>query len=248
MVAERGGPKDKPGRLVDEAHVGVLYPASGLADTELQIMAPSGMWFHTTRISMPSATRKNLERLRDEADKGAELLAEARVDLVVLDCTLGSLIGGPGYDEEISRHLEGLCGIPATTASTALRAAIERLGLKKVVLITPYLQVMNDVEKEFLASEGCEVIADSGFGLITPFDQAAITEEKWVETVLGMEDPDADGYIISCGGVRVSGIIEELERELDRPVISSQQVVVWYAAKLLGFPLSGTGFGRLLEG
>jgi maleate cis-trans isomerase len=49
------------------ARVGIPYPASGLADHELAVMAPLRLTFHVTRLNMPLATRENLIQLRHEA-------------------------------------------------------------------------------------------------------------------------------------------------------------------------------------
>jgi maleate isomerase len=53
--------------------------------------------------------------------------------------------------------------------------------------------------------------------------------------VLELQRPDADVYFLSCANISVFAIIEELEARLARPVVTSNQAVVWDALSLLGW-------------
>jgi maleate isomerase len=56
-----------------------------------------------------------------------------------------------------------------------------------------------------------------------------------------VDTPDSDGVYIACTGFRSLEIIEDLERDLGKPVISANQATMWDALRLAGVP----GLGRL---
>jgi maleate isomerase len=50
---------------------------------------------------------------------------------------------------------------------------------------------------------------------------------------------------VSCANISVFGVIDELERKLDRPIVTSNQAVVWDCVSRLGAPHRGSCPGRL---
>lgn len=229
------------------ARIGVLYPASGLADYELNLLAPQGVTFHVTRLSMPQATKQALLDLACEAERAVKLLCEARVNLVAFNCTLGSLLGGEGYDKKLINRLQELSGLPVTTTATACVEALRFLGARHLVLITPYISDMNLAEIEFLEKMGFEVISSKGYGLIDPMSQAAVPPRVWYRRVLRSASALADAYFLSCSGIRVAEIIQPLEQSLGKPVVTSQQALVWHCLRLLNLSVIKRGYGCLLE-
>jgi maleate isomerase len=62
-----------------------------------------------------------------------------------------------------------------------------------------------------------------------------------------MKHPQADGYFVSCGGIRVVDIIEETEIALGKPVVTSNQSLVWHCLRKIGIQNDIGGFGSLLR-
>jgi len=56
----------------------------------------------------------------------------------------------------------------------------------------------------------------------------------WRERVIEAARRAADAYLLSCANIAALGIIDELERRLDRPVVTSNQAVLWDALARLG--------------
>jgi len=57
----------------------------------------------------------------------------------------------------------------------------------------------------------------------------------------------ADGVFISCTNFRNIEIIENLERDLSKPVVTSIQATVWAALRKVGIHESIGGYGKLLR-
>jgi len=133
----------------------------------------------------------------------------------------------------------------ATTTATAVRRAFDALGARKVVLITPYDQATTDHEAEFLQEAGYQVLQAMGFALKGSDAYCATPPAFWRDRVLEAARGDAEVYFVSCANISVLGVIEELEQRLRRPVVTSNQAVVWDCVSRLGAGGEGSCPGLL---
>ena len=107
---------------------------------------------------------------------------------------------------------------------------------------------MNVLAKAYLESCGIEVLNTKGLGLLYDKDMDATPLEKIYELAKSVDVPEADAVLILCTGVRSVPIIEMLEKDLKKPVISAIQASMWYSLKTLGIDTNEVkGFGSLFE-
>ena len=59
--------------------------------------------------------------------------------------------------------------------------------------------------------------------------------------------PQAEGILISCGGLRTLGVAKPLEDRHGLPVVSSTPAAFWAAMRLVGESARVAGCGQLLE-
>ena len=151
------------------------------------------------------------------------MLASIPVDVVLLGCTSGSLIEGPGYNQKIISLIEKASkGIPGLTTSTAVLQALRTLalGLKKIAVATAYIKAINDAEIRFLEGNGFKVTCLKGLELLN--NSEFLSQPPYVLYNLAYnaykERPEADGVFISCTSVRSPDVIEDLERNIGKPV------------------------------
>jgi maleate isomerase/arylmalonate decarboxylase len=143
-------------------------------------------------------------------------------------------------------------GRPAVATAPALVHACRALGLKRVSLATPYHDALNHHENEFLAENGIEVVAMKGLGIGAggPHEYvriAKVPEEDVYAHCRSADHPDAEGMIVSCTDFRTLGILPRLEKELGKPVVSSNLATFWMALRAAGVKERLKGYGRLLE-
>jgi maleate isomerase len=117
--------------------IGVLYPSSGLSEDELQRMLPEGVSLHIW-VPMAAPTYEAELHMVDRVEEASRLLADARADIIAFDCTVGSLIGGKGYDQVIINRIKEATGTIATTTATAVVAGLRAIGIRRFTLLTPY--------------------------------------------------------------------------------------------------------------
>jgi len=63
--------------------------------------------------------------------------------------------------------------------------------------------------------------------------------------VLEAAHPAADAYFLSCANISAFGLIEAIEQALDRPLITSNQAVLWDALVRIGHADVSACPGRL---
>jgi maleate isomerase len=146
--------------------------------------------------------------------------------------------------------MESASGVRATTTSTGLLAALSALGARRVAVATPYVDELNQLEAQFLEAQGFEVAALRGLSIGSDPDIARVpyarTRDLVLETVA--EADDADAVFISCTNLPTLALLDQLEQELGRPVISSVAVTIWHALRIAGIEASINSAGSLLAG
>lgn len=241
--------KDSPatGAVCQPKKIGMLLPSSNaMAEPEIQRMLPSDVTVLTTRLKLAGSTAAALLGMTEKVEEASGLLADAAVDLIVFNCTAVSTFD-PSMGEKISGRISAACGIPATTTSEALLAAFKVLRAKRIVLITPYIEEVNLREVDFLEHHGYEVVSQVGLGLLEGTSMAEVSPERWVDLARSRRDDSTDIYFLSCTAINVSSIIETLESELGRPVVTSNQAMLWHCLRRLGRNESIRGLGMLFE-
>ena len=118
---------------------------------------------------------------------------------------------------------------------------------RRIILLTPYSEQVTDEEAEFLHMAGFQVLYARGFALNGSDEYCATPPQFWRDRAFEAARPDADAYFLSCANISTFPVIEEIEQKLGRPVITSNQVVVWEALKLLGATDRRNCPGRLFD-
>jgi maleate isomerase len=178
------------------------------------------------------------------------MLATIPVDVILLGCTSGTLIEGPGYDKKIIQRIEKASGgIPGLTTSTAVISALQKLNLQKLAVATPYIKSINEAEIRFLEGNGFKVLTLKSLELLNNNDFSS--QPPYVIYNLALrafrESPEAEGIFISCTSLRSPEIIEDLEKNTGKPVVTSTQASLWAALRKIGINEPIKGYGQLLE-
>jgi maleate isomerase len=228
--------------------IGLMVPTgNSVMKPEFYRMAPDGVSTHANRVYLKDVTPGSLAGMADHAAESAKGLAAIRIGVLAFGCTSGSFIGGKGYDAGLIRIMEQATGIPATTTTTAVLRALELLGVRRIALATPYTEEVTELEARFLADHGFQVTRARGGGLVEVADMQACEPEVAYARAREVDDDRAEAVFISCTGFRSIEVIEKLEAELGKPVISSNQASLADCLRKLGVAEVRPGFGSLFE-
>jgi maleate isomerase len=218
------------------ARVGLIIPSSNrMVEQEMVRAFPQGVTPHVTRLRMTGANRMGHDQLIPRVEEASRALTDAKCDVVAFHCTANSMEEGQDGEARILAAVKGSGARHATTTATAIRRALAALGTRRIVLITPYSQAVTDHEAEFLNAAGHKVIDAKGYTLAGSDAYCATPPDVWRDRAVAAARPDADVYFLSCANISVFSIIEELETRLGRPVITSNQTVIWDALTRLGW-------------
>jgi maleate isomerase len=230
------------------ARVGCIIPSSNrMVEQEMSAAFPAGVQPHVTRLRMTGPSRGPLAAVLPGIEEATRALTDARCEVVAFHCTANSMQEGRDGEERILAAMRAAGAPHATTTATAIRRAFDALAARRVVLVTPYDQRTTDHEAEFLREAGYQVLHAVGFALNGSDAYCATPPTFWRDRVLEAARPDADVYLVSCANISVFSMVEELERQLGRPIVTSNQAVVWDCVRQLGWPDRGGCPGRLFE-
>ena len=77
--------------------------------------------------------------------------------------------------------------------------------------------------------------------------RTSVSVDTLLDWALSHRHDQADGYFLSCTALRTAELIAPLEHRLGRPVITSNQVMVWHALQSAGLRSAGNGWGALMR-
>lgn len=229
--------------------IGLIYPSPGwVMEPEFYAMSPEGVITCTTRISLLETNAEQLSLIGSQGVEAAKLLSQAPIDVMALGCTSGSFIGGRDYDKElIEKMKDATNGVPCITTSGAVVAALKAFGVKKVSVATPYIEEVNERGKKFLEESGFEVTNLIGLNLLYDREIDSQSLETVYKLAKAADTDDAEAVVILCTGIRSIGILEHLEKDLGKPVVSAIQATFWHALRTSGVKDCIKGYGSLLE-
>lgn len=230
----------------ERLRIGMLVPSGNvIIEPQVNAMLPGGVAAYVTRLPLRGSSEAELLAMAANVEAAAGLLAHAGVGLIAFNCTAVSTYS-KAMEDGIRQRLRQATGLPAVLTSEALSAALRALGAKRLVLLSPYIPAVNRREVAFLEAEGFQVLSETGLGLDTNAQMAALPPEVWLELARQRRDERAQAYLVSCTAVRSAEVIDELERELGRPVVTSNQALVWHCLRSAGIADRVRGFGALL--
>jgi arylmalonate decarboxylase len=179
----------------------------------------------------------------------ADALAKEGVAAIMVIGTSLTFYRGYEAHEKLMEDIRTRTGLPVSTMSKAIVDGLKFFGARQVGVCTAYNDEVNKRLSDFLEASGFDVLALEGFGL-SGFGEPGNKSENDIialsDKVCG-EAPEAEGLLISCGGLRTLGVAKPIEAQHDIPVVSSTQAAFWAAMRLVGESGHVAGCGRLLE-
>ena len=246
------------------ARLGLILPSLNVTtEPEYYRMLPEGVTVHTTRMFFEEETEETYAHLIDDVSRAVTMLSHAQVHALAFACTSGSLYGGLGYDQKIIETMRKCTDRPCTTTSTVVVEALNTMGVKKVCIGTPYSSWIQQLERKFFEGSGFEVVnirstveeVKEVFGEVRHetgpqlrFLVNAVPPQRVYEFAVSKVYRDGcDGLFLSCMGFPTLGVIELLEKDLGKPVISSNQATLWKLLQMAGVETRDcmSGFGSL---
>jgi maleate isomerase len=114
------------------ARIGMIIPSvNSMTEPQFNHFAPPGLGVHVARARVAGAA------MADEIAASAKLLADVAPDLIVFHCTDTSMTQGPQGEGAILKIVQDATGIEAVATSRLVLEALQALGLRRLVLLSP---------------------------------------------------------------------------------------------------------------
>ena len=233
--------------------IGLLVPSTNtVVETDFQRVAQGTASIHSQRLFAPGGelSEEKFEQLNADIERGAEYLATAHVDVIAYACTSGSFYKGPGYDAELVKLIERHGSTRALVASQSVVAALSEVGAKRISVATPYPEWANRKLQAYFEAMGFEVLnvesdrkVDKN-NLRWPNEQEPIDISAFATRVCR---PEADALFCSCTAWRALEAAPDIERQLGKPVVTSNQALIWDCFRKLDGRYDLPPGGRLFE-
>jgi maleate cis-trans isomerase len=233
------------------ARLGFLVPPGNpTVEAEMMALAPEGVSLHFHRMvahGTPGSLTGQSERNRsmvENIDNGIELLAMVKPDVIVIAHTATSYHLGRRSEAELLDRLERSTGRRVVTAFGSVVRALEQLNIRRLALGTPYSTEVTLQGKAHLEAHGFEIAKfDNLKGFENIYDTTA--EHAYV-LARSVDTKDAEAVFLSGTGMPTVTVLEALEQDLRKPVLSSASAMMWHALRLAGVGQPIAGYGRLL--
>ena len=227
--------------------IGLLVPSvNTVVEPEFSQLVPEGINVYAARMRNSRSDVDDSKAMLQHVERAADELGSAHMDVIAFACTASSFVQGVEGEIELRDRIERTGGAKAVTTSGAVAAALGTLGVRRVVVTTPYPDELNMLEQRFLEDEGIEVLAIAGMGIVDAFSIGKVTPQETYDFARRRWRDDADGMFISCTNLRTIEVVERLETELGVPVISSNLATCWGCLRALGCQETTEGYGSLL--
>jgi maleate isomerase len=186
-------------------------------------------------------------RMLDQLEAAAVLLADANVDVIVFHCTAVSTFA-PDMAEGIRDRMTRATGKRCFTTADAVLAALSKLHARRISLLTPYTDEVHRREIDFLVAKGFEVEGGANLGIDTNAQMSELEPKTILDWAQRNISPSADVCFLSCTAIKSAPVIAELERLCRKPVVTSNQSMIWHLLRSSGISGAVPGFGMLFDG
>lgn len=250
-AATQEGPDPMHPTATPPLRLGVLTPSSNTALEPLTSALVGGVpgvsaHFSRFRVTEIALSQQALGQFDDSRIlAAAELLADAHVDAIGWS---GTAAGWMGFerDEALCRRIHDRTGIRATTAVLALNELLQRHGVTRLGLVTPYTSDVQQRIVEQYARHGIAVVAERHLGISVNFDFALVAPERLDTLMREVAAAGAQAVVTYCTNLRAAPLAERFEADTGALLLDTVSTTVWGLLRLLGRDTAALrGWGRM---
>jgi maleate cis-trans isomerase len=232
------------------ARIGFLVPPGNpTVEPEMTELAPTGVSVHFTRMSATGRAGAHTgqdDRTREQIaslDDATRLMAMISPQAIVLAHTATSYTLGQQAEAALVAQLEAASGTRFITAFGGVVEALRCLGVRRIGYATPYDATLTERGRGHLELHGFDVVGMARLeGVRNIYEE---TPARAYAVGRQADRPDAEAIFLSGTGMPTLAIIQALEDDLGKPVISAASAMMWAALRAAGVRAQRSGYGRL---
>ncbi|SAK65802.1 Asp/Glu/hydantoin racemase [Caballeronia glebae] len=233
--------------------LGILTPSSNTALEPITCAMLSALphvsahfaRFTVTKISLTDEALGQFDasRILD----AAEQLADARVDVIGWSGTSAGWLGFE-RDEALCRQLTEATGIPATTSVLALNEILAKTGVRRLGLVSPYIDNVQERIIRNYKRRGIECVAERHLGLSENFSFAEVPDTLLANMMREAAFARPDALTTFCTNLHAAHLAQSFERDTGIPAYDTVATVVWKALRMFDVDMSTlSSWGKLFS-
>ena len=191
-------------------------------------------------------TKKNLLKMYDQIESATEkILPGQKINTVAYACTSGTIAIG---EDKVKKKVQlAKPGCYVTNPITSAIKAFKEMNLKNIALFTPYPESVNKTILDYFDKKNINIISFSTFNIDLDEDIASVDPKYLLETLIKLDIKGADALFISCTALPALEILDEVEKKINKTVLSSNQTLIWDTLRSVGYKSPVKGYGKLLR-
>jgi len=191
-------------------------------------------------------TNETLAKMADDiTEVTQDILPDQKIDCIAYGCTSGTVAAG--YDTIKSKVNSAKPEAKVTTPITAAVKAINKLGIKKISIFTPYTKTINDSVVKYFKDQNIIINSLTYFDIDSDLDIGKVDENYLFDVLSKIDLEDSDALFVSCTALPVLSIIDKLEKKINKTVLSSNQTLIWDSLNQINYQKKIEGFGKLFN-
>lgn len=235
---------------------GVLAPSTNtVVEPDFYRMAVPGVTAHVGRIHIRDQNLGSnedfeglLTQIRQEIEAACDRVLTAEPDYLVMGMSAETFWGGIDGAVQFQEHIESYTGKRLATGAEACRRALALHGARRIAVVSPYQQIGDENVTRYFTEIGHEVVRIRGLRCPSAVAIARVDEATLRHTVVDeLNGSDVDAIVQVGTNLSMVGLADELEQQLQKPVIAINAATWWLALRENGIDDRLTGFGSLLR-
>ena len=191
-------------------------------------------------------TNETLKKMADDIPKVAkDILPDQKLDCVAYACTSGTIAAG--YSSIFEKVNLAKPNTKVTTPITSAINALKSLKINKLTIFTPYTDEINQSVIDYFRNENIELSELSYFDLASDLDIGRVDPNHLFDVLTKINLSNSDALFVSCTSLPVLSIIKELEKKINKVVLSSNQTLIWDTLKKNKKKKEIVGYGELFN-
>ncbi|GAA0772264.1 arylmalonate decarboxylase [Roseibium denhamense] len=225
----------------------VLIPNEQTIEDDMVRWAPDGIGIYFSRVLMPHVlSPQSLAKCGATlAEAAHRILPDDKLDVICFACTSGSV--AVGEEKTLLELKKGQPGATATSLVSGVCKALRAFGARKIAIGTPYTDELNTKMAAYFEGQGFEIAEFQGLGLQYDRDMIRVAPDYLIEFAKAVDVPDAEVFLMSCGALRTIEVVDKIEQALGKPVVASNQAMLWDCLRLAGVEDRLAKLGRLFR-
>ena len=234
---------------------GVIAPSTNtVVQPEFDMMRPAGVTNHFARIHIPNDPltgdddfTRLIDNVRRELLFAVDRVMTAEPDHLIMGMSSETFWGGLEGSERLKERIAARAGVAVTMGSDAARQALQRCGVRRLGVVTPYMPVADAEVRRFFTDCGFEVVRLLGLKCASPVLIAHVPAKELRDAILAVDGPDIEAVIQVGTNLAMARLAGIAELWLGKPVIAINTATYWRALRTNGIADRIDGFGSLLS-